>query len=248
MHINLPADADILLVHAEIMTSTNIEARLFAEKKSSEKKSALFVADRQTNGRGRHGRVWSSLLGNAHFSYVFYPDAPLADWPLYSFSAVIALRDALVEIAAELDKKLQFKWPNDLLFSEKKCAGILLERVENSVNKDGALVVGVGVNLKAVAEEFSDIATAFELEGFTILRDELIGLWLQKFRSRSLQTWRSDWLLHSAMLNRNVRVVQSGKEIVGVALDVDSAGALILRDEKNVIQRCLIGDVFFGVE
>ncbi|MEP7221973.1 MAG: biotin--[acetyl-CoA-carboxylase] ligase [Novosphingobium sp.] len=100
------------------------------------------LADRQTSGRGRQGREWFDGLGNFMGSTVVRPG--LGDPPAASLALVIAL--SLHEVvSARLCPHARplLKWPNDLMIGEAKLAGVLLERVDDSV------VIGVGVNLAA---------------------------------------------------------------------------------------------------
>lgn len=97
------------------------------------------VARSQTKGRGRHGRVWVSPPGH------LYASLRLPDGPPYEGSlAPIALGYELSEaLERTLQVKTLIKWPNDLLLERKKVAGVLLEC------REGAVVAGVGINLKA---------------------------------------------------------------------------------------------------
>lgn len=95
-------------------------------------------AERQTAGRGRQGREWSSPSGNLYASTLVRarPDDPSPA----SLALVCAV--ALAETIATLGcPNVQIKWPNDLLLDGAKLSGILLER-----NGD-AIVAGFGVNL-----------------------------------------------------------------------------------------------------
>ena len=108
------------------------------------------VAGRQTAGRGRIGRHWSSPPGNLYASTLIRvrPDDPPA--PTLALLAGLALLAAL-PMAARLRSRL--KWPNDVLLDGAKLAGILLER------QDDVIVAGFGVNI-ASAPVLPDRTTA----------------------------------------------------------------------------------------
>ncbi|MDP4991226.1 MAG: biotin--[acetyl-CoA-carboxylase] ligase [Marivita lacus] len=94
----------------------------------------------QTAARGRRGRIWVNPKGNFAATLVI----PTADAPdrraLRSFVAALALFDALVAVSGRVDG-LALKWPNDVLLTGGKVAGILLESLGSH------LAIGIGVNL-----------------------------------------------------------------------------------------------------
>jgi len=132
--------------------STNAEAR--ARARAGESGPLWITAAEQTQGRGRRGRNWISPPGNLYASLLLSDPAPHERAPELAFVAALAVRDAILARAPALAPKLQFKWPNDLLLSAKKCAGIL---IEGEVGMEGELgggsaggrlmvIVGIGVN------------------------------------------------------------------------------------------------------
>jgi BirA family biotin operon repressor/biotin-[acetyl-CoA-carboxylase] ligase len=137
------------LIHGVTQTgSTNADlaARIGAGEYLSE--GDWLVADRQTAGRGRLGRVWNDGLGNFMGSTVVRigPGDPApASLALLTGLAVHEATAGLVPQGADL----QLKWPNDLMLGGAKIAGILLEM------KAGVVIVGIGVNL-AHAPELPD--------------------------------------------------------------------------------------------
>jgi BirA family biotin operon repressor/biotin-[acetyl-CoA-carboxylase] ligase len=141
------------------------------------------VADRQTAGRGRLGRVWSDGFGNFMGSTVVRL-APGDPSPAsLALLTGLAVHDALAGFVAE-GKELRLKWPNDLLVDDAKVAGILLEM------KAGTVIVGIGVNL-ASAPEVPDRKVA-ALSDFAPppSRDLFAGALAESF-DRELQRWRS---------------------------------------------------------
>src|SRR6266700_3518008 len=113
-----------LLAYAEI-DSTNAEAlRLMRQ---GEHGPLWITAERQSAGRGRRGRSWTSASGNLYTSLLLTDPGPAESWPQLSFVAALAAHDAVAEIAPDIRPKLELKWPNDLLLSGAKFAGILIE-------------------------------------------------------------------------------------------------------------------------
>ena len=111
----------------------------------------VVVADEQTSGRGRRGREWQSPPGaGLYLSIVFRPSRDAAGArvaSLLTLAAGVAVRSG---IGRATGLWADLKWPNDLLVGERKLAGILAEG--HGIGTDAqAIVVGVGVNVRAVA-------------------------------------------------------------------------------------------------
>lgn len=119
-------------------TNADLCARLGAGEALAE--GFWLVADRQTAGRGRLGRVWNDGAGNFMGSTVVWPGPGDPSAHTLALMAGLAVHEAVAPyLPAPLSPML--KWPNDVLVGGAKLAGLLLERVGEAV------VVGIGVNL-----------------------------------------------------------------------------------------------------
>ena len=110
---------------------------------------AWVLAAEQTAGRGRRARPWASPRGNFYATYVMQPTEAAATIALRSFVAALALHDAL-SLATGSPQGIALKWPNDVLLSGGKVAGILLECQTTGTAKGAptqTLAIGIGVNL-----------------------------------------------------------------------------------------------------
>jgi BirA family biotin operon repressor/biotin-[acetyl-CoA-carboxylase] ligase len=106
----------------------------------------VVIAEHQTAGRGRFGRVWQSRPGvSLLMSVVLYPPAELRRPAVLTAWAAVAAGEAVFALTGVQAK---VKWPNDLLIRGKKVCGILIEQSR-------AVVVGIGLNLNQTAEEFA---------------------------------------------------------------------------------------------
>lgn len=158
--------ANVILL--EEVVSTNDVARALVEKMVEEDTDLLpscVVARRQTAGRGRAGRSWSTTGDGA------VAVSLVAPWPegpgriRVPVATGIALARSL---SASFGLDLKVKWPNDLLVKGRKVAGIL---VEGRVLPDGLgyVVIGVGLNVGATRAELDAVnllhATSLALEG-----------------------------------------------------------------------------------
>lgn len=99
------------------------------------KKEGIIVADEQTSGRGRYGKVWISLPGGLYFSWIMKPEKKIS----YFISQLISL--SLIETMSNFKIICSIKLPNDIIYNKKKLSGILIEK------KDIFYNVGIGINL-----------------------------------------------------------------------------------------------------
>ena len=106
----------------DVLDSTSEEARRRAL--AGDPGKLWILADRQTAGRGRHGRDWRSPLGNFHGSALLIAPCDVAFAPQIGFVAGVALHAAVGDLGA---RDVKLKWPNDLVAGGAKLAGILLE-------------------------------------------------------------------------------------------------------------------------
>ncbi|HMA07273.1 MAG TPA: biotin--[acetyl-CoA-carboxylase] ligase [Ramlibacter sp.] len=120
--------------------SSNTE--LMRRARAGRMEPVLLVAERQSAGRGRLGRGWTSAPGD---SLTFSLGLPLAlrDWSGLSLAVGVSL-------AESLDPRIRLKWPNDLWLDDRKLAGILIETAGTAPSPRYA-VVGVGINLAVPA-------------------------------------------------------------------------------------------------
>jgi BirA family biotin operon repressor/biotin-[acetyl-CoA-carboxylase] ligase len=145
----IAVEAGVRLEALAVTESTNAEARLRA--RAGESGPLWITAVEQTRGRGRRGRFWISPPGNLYASLLLSNPSQYDCAPELAFVAALAVRDAIITQAPALAPKLRFKWPNDLLLSAEKCAGILIEG-ETGTEREGGpdsrltVIVGIGVN------------------------------------------------------------------------------------------------------
>ena len=198
------------------------------------------VAERQTDGRGRQGRGWSSPEGNLYASALvtLRPADPPA--PTLALVAGVALHASIARPGVTL------KWPNDLLAGDAKLAGILLERTGSAV------VVGFGVNvasapylagrLTASLRDLGDTRSAAHLIG--PLADELKH-WTAVWREGGLTVIRAAWLARSYPPGTLLAAQASdGRLIEGQFAGLDDDLALLLRLADGRTRAIHAGDVF----
>ncbi|HSB78397.1 MAG TPA: biotin--[acetyl-CoA-carboxylase] ligase [Candidatus Methylomirabilis sp.] len=210
------------------------------------------LADRQTAGRGRLGRTWTSPPGvGLYTSILLRPKVPLSSLPLLTLVVGLAVTDAIQGVAS-LTPRL--KWPNDIWLDGRKVAGILTELATN-VSSVRYAVAGIGINVNHSADDFppelrSSAASLSQLCGRQIARgmlaaaiynalDNWYALFCQDRREMILEAGR----LRSATLGHPVQVLVGSEEWRGQAVDLDPDGALLVRDESGATRKVLAGDV-----
>jgi BirA family biotin operon repressor/biotin-[acetyl-CoA-carboxylase] ligase len=187
--------------------------------------------------------------GNFAASLAWRPGGDPGTFALRSFTAALALYDALSTLGVE---GLSLKWPNDVLLEGGKVAGILLESPAR-----GLLVLGVGINL--VAAPGADAVEAgamrpvslYEVTRLRILPETMLDALAAAFAAREAQfvTWgfapvRAEWMRHVARLGQSVTARMPGETVTGTFETVDEDGHLVLRRPEG-IRRIAAADIFF---
>jgi len=210
------------------------------------------VADTQTAGRGRNGRVWSSPRGNLHASLLLIDPAPPLRAAELGFVAGVATAHALREILCG-DGRVTIKWPNDVLHDGAKLCGILLE----SANlRDGrfACVAGVGVNCRLHPANVPYNATNLSAIAGQPVAPAKVFARLSATMTHWLDVWaagagfaavRAEWLSLAAGLGAWIGVARPSHTVEGTFQTIDATGRLILEQESGQVA-IEAGDVFFS--
>jgi biotin-[acetyl-CoA-carboxylase] ligase BirA-like protein len=115
----------------------------------------LVTAERQTQGRGTKGRAWQSPQGNIYLTAAVHRNfLPPERMRLFPLEAGLALWETAASFLPPAQRNgLRLKWPNDLLWNQRKVAGMLMESTGDY------LLIGAGINI-GLAPEVSDGGTA----------------------------------------------------------------------------------------
>ncbi|MDD6241305.1 MAG: biotin--[acetyl-CoA-carboxylase] ligase [Eubacteriales bacterium] len=191
----------------------------------------------QTAGKGRRGRKWEDDKDSLMFSLLLKENLNPDRVSLLPLLTGVVLYETLEDYGIETS----LKWPNDVLFHEKKCCGILLEGMSEGANLK-ALVLGVGLNLNArkFPEELASKATSLYLEtGKTYDGEEVLNHFLAHFdKEYSKYLSHDDSYLailkeHSYLDGKKVLLnyYGEGKEVTIVGVEAD--GRLKVLDKEN---------------
>ena len=135
--------------------STNDIALQLVKKYISE--PTLIVTDEQTHGRGRVGKKWISKKGNLLISIFFKFDQKKINFKQFAILNALLLKNLFSKI---FSKKIEIKWPNDLLYNKLKFCGILQEVIK--FNNFEYLIVGIGLNTNVVPQNKSFKSTSLK--------------------------------------------------------------------------------------
>lgn len=226
--------------------STQVEALRLAAAGAPE--GTVVTASHQTLGRGRRGRAWLDADGeNLLLSVVLRPSLLPGQAPLLSLVGAVAVIDAL---KASVGLPASIRWPNDVMVGERKICGMLPEAATSAPGALAYVVLGIGLNVNQVAfpEPVRERATSVQLETGragdvrAIMAAVLASLdrWYTRFLDDGLDGVRGAWLERSQSIGRRAQAVD-GRH--GVAVDLASDGALLLRTDAGETVRILAGDV-----
>jgi len=227
-------DSQAPVVTFDKIDSTMLEARRRAEARDLD--AVWLVARRQTAGRGRRGRSWSSIDGNLLVTYLFTTARPTAEIALIGFATAVAIAEGVEALAGP--GHVTLKWPNDVLIDSAKAAGVMLD--SGSLGGHGAWVaLGFGVNLAgspsnvgqrtmSVQALLGEGAPAVEPLAFLAgLQTRLQG-WDRSLSLEGFEPLRQAWLARAHGLGQEARVMQGERALEGRIAGISARGELEL--------------------
>lgn len=231
--------ADLRFRHFDTVVSTN---DLIAQAaRDGEPEGLVITALSQTSGRGRRGRTWQDEPGRSILmSMLFRPSLELAETPKLGFAVSLGIAQWLESFGMEP----QLKWPNDILVSQKKIAGILLEHVYSSGFDAIAAGIGLNVTQQSFSGDLESIATSIYIQtGNTYdiaeLRELLAQRIFEKYNyfitagpEEILESWRN----YMWGIGENVEILTENETLAGVIQGVDDNGALVIENDAGQIR------------
>jgi BirA family biotin operon repressor/biotin-[acetyl-CoA-carboxylase] ligase len=236
-----------LIAHSSV-GSTNVLAAVALARGDPGRR--WFTAERQSRGRGRGGRSWTSPAGNLYASLLLVDPCPPRVAAQLGFVAGIALHRAVCSAAPLAAGRFALKWPNDLLLDGSKLAGILIDGVSPSAGSIAA-VIGIGVNIAGHPQDTPYPATDLGAAGLTVTADALFSA-LSDTLAQGLESWaagegfpavRREWLARAGGLGGPITVRRPEGDRRGIFKDIDGDGRLLL-DEGGHTLAVAAGDVF----
>lgn len=236
------------VIKLEKVDSTNNYAKLNIENFADK---TIIHALSQTSGRGRLNRSWVDLgEGNLFMSFVLKPSDSFNE--IYP-NITQYLSVALCKVLESYSLKPEIKWPNDVLISGKKIAGILSETVMSG-NVLKGIVVGIGVNLNSNNDDISSIpdkiATSLNLEigknvDLDVFMNELTEEFFKNydaFLGNGFEFIKNDYIIRNCFLNKELNVQIFNNVETGLAKSINDRGELVLlKEDKELV--LTIGDI-----
>ena len=207
----------------------------------------LLIAEHQSAGRGRLGRVWRSTAGASLTFSLAMPLAP-AEWSGLSLAVGVALAEALQPDPSDA-ARLQVKWPNDLWLVDapadgtdaaapagRKLGGVLIETLAGRAQR--LVVVGVGLNVIALPQALhadmpQGMACVQEIDPWATAPSTLARIALpllealRTFERHGFAAFAARFAARDLLRGHAVTTTQAGVP-AGTACGVDAAGALCI--------------------
>ena len=172
--------------HFAQTASTNDAAFAWLRETPPAPDGALVTADHQSAGRGRMGRSWDSSGEDIYASVITIPGTPAHPIGALALAVGLALLEGVAQSVGPAGAALALKWPNDLLWGERKLAGILCET--RWLGGTPEIVIGFGINVgrQSFAGDLADTATSLarELEGAVPTRARILAAVLRRLEDR----------------------------------------------------------------
>jgi BirA family biotin operon repressor/biotin-[acetyl-CoA-carboxylase] ligase len=228
--------------------STN--AHLVRERNEDDSSARACFAEFQSAGRGRRGRQWLSPFGtNIYLSVCWYFES--TPEVLQGLSLALGVQAARAIASCHIEG-VKLKWPNDLVWNDKKLGGILVEMTGES-SGPWRIVAGIGLNVgmpRALGSSIDQPWTNLSCITETVVgRNQLAGrllhhvlLGLTRFSREGFRPFRDEWQRLDAIRGQTV-VLDTGRGVMhGLAQGVDDTGALLLSTGGHT-RRFVSGDI-----
>ncbi|MEE9395514.1 MAG: bifunctional biotin--[acetyl-CoA-carboxylase] ligase/biotin operon repressor BirA [Methylococcales bacterium] len=234
-----------------VLDSTNSYlARSLAADKG--KKGTVCLAESQSSGKGRLGRSWvSPTAANIYLSVLWQYDKGAAALGGLSLAGGVAIMRALLKAGV---MGVGLKWPNDIMWEERKLAGILVE-ITGESHGPCHVIFGLGLNVNMPADTGSTIDQPWvdmnEVMGgkqpsrnliVSLLLNELLPM-LDTFGTTGLTPYLAEWRQWDGLTNKDVTLTLAGNPVLGKVMGIADSGAVIIRSPDGVENQYSSGEV-----
>jgi len=211
--------------------STNDVARHWLSSKKRNQ-NAVFVASKQSKGKGRGKREWYSSRGGLYFTMVFH-DRILP--PSVTLFTGVIIHKILRRLYPDID--LLLKWPNDIMLGNKKVCGILTFTHQNATY----IGVGINCNMKNFPDELAHIATSLYIETRQKMKlkkvlSDVITLFsteIDEFNKLGFMPFKEYFELFHILTGKKVSVQLAHKSTVGEVKAISQNGTLLIYTDKG---------------
>jgi len=211
----------------------------------------VVVAEEQTSGRGRLGRVWySERASGIYTSIILRPPLSPSAAPILTLLAGLAAQQA---VSANAGLPVDIRWPNDLLINGKKVCGILTE-MHAEIDRLHFAVVGIGINVNhtQMPAELASIASSLRIEAKRVISRQRVLVALLHELDRHYQILLKDgaaaiterWAAASSFARgKRVRVTTAMGQKLATTAGLEPSGALRIRADNGREEALVSGEV-----
>jgi BirA family biotin operon repressor/biotin-[acetyl-CoA-carboxylase] ligase len=203
-------------------------------------------AERQSGGRGRHGREWVSPFGrNLYMSFSWHFEEGAAALEGLSLAVGVGVARVIESFGVH---DVALKWPNDILLSRQKVGGVLLEMMGDPVGSC-KVIVGVGLNLGMpkgveIGQPWSDLSRYAKVgrnELASALLSELLPM-LADYSGSGFSDYHAQWESYDAYRNSPIKLQTPRMIVKGVGRGVSNTGAIKV-ESNGVIESYSGGEI-----
>jgi len=193
----------------------------------------IIVAESQNNGRGTKGRYWSSQNGGLFFTLINKKQIPAHLYLQESFRSLVILHNVMQKYFS-IDVSL--KWPNDILYGDKKIAGVLSESFIAG-DRCKFINIGIGVNVNNIVE-LDEGVSLHSILNKQISRRQILHHFLDEYRdSQNAERNPVDEFKSLVIQTKQkIKYTAGSQNIYGIIEDVTQTGAAVISDGKNKIK------------
>ena len=235
----------------EIDSTQNFAQNIAADKKEN---GTIIIAEKQTAGRGRLDRKWTSPTGGIWFSLIIHPKFDGSSSTLIPILSAVALSKSIKSV---LDIETEVKWPNDITMNGKKVAGVLVD-ASFQTNSIDYLILGIGINFdidtKKLEKRLTKTPNFYGIDSLRGKEDKtppkkLLKEFLLQFEKNLFQLDKGEkskiikeWTKRAAGIGKKITINTSNGKISGISQGIDNDGALKIKT-RNEIKKIYVGDV-----
>ena len=235
----------------EIDSTQNFAQNIAADKKEN---GTIIIAEKQTSGRGRLDRKWTSPKGGIWFSLIIHPKFDVSSSTLIPILSAVALSKSIKSV---LGIETEVKWPNDITMNGKKVAGVLVD-ASFQTNSIDYLILGIGINFdidsKKLEKRLTKTPNFYGIDSLRGKEDKtppktLLKEFLLQFEKNLFQLDKGEkskiikeWTKRAAGIGKKITINTSNGKISGISQGIDNDGALKIKT-KNETKKIYVGDV-----
>ena len=235
----------------EIDSTQNFAQNIAVDKKEN---GTIIIAEKQTSGRGRLDRKWTSPKGGIWFSLIIHPKFDVSSSTLIPILSAVALSKSIKSV---LDIETEVKWPNDITMNGKKVAGVLVD-ASFQTNSIDYLILGIGINFdidtKKLEKRLTKTPNFYGIDSLRGKEDKtppktLLKEFLLQFEKNLFQLDKGEkskiikeWTKRAAGIGKKITINTSNGKISGISQGIDNDGALKIKT-RNEIKKIYVGDV-----